>query len=152
MSAVFQLDSEDETLAAGGRLADDVLTHAPESLVIYLVGDLGAGKTTFVRGFLRALGHRGRVPSPTYTLIEPYELGGYAIAHIDLYRLGSPGEAATLALDELAGHRSLLLIEWPQNGTGHIPAADLRIELEISGNGRALRISGLSTAGKGLVG
>ena len=148
MSTVLKLDSEQETLAAGERLAARLLESRPQTLVVHLFGDLGAGKTTFVRGFLRGMGHEGRVPSPTYTLIEPYELHDYAVAHIDLYRLKAPGEAATLALDELTGERSLMLVEWPDRGGAMIPAADLEISLQISGSGRELTLTTRSPAGK----
>jgi tRNA threonylcarbamoyladenosine biosynthesis protein TsaE len=151
MSAVIRLDSTEETMAAGGQLARTVRARGIDSLVIYLVGDLGAGKTTFARGFLRALGHTGRVPSPTYTLIEPYDFAGYAVSHIDLYRLQSPGEAVSLALAELSGSGTIMLIEWPENGGHGVPPADLRIELEIDGQGRVMRLVGSSPAGTGLI-
>ncbi|HJP38545.1 MAG: tRNA (adenosine(37)-N6)-threonylcarbamoyltransferase complex ATPase subunit type 1 TsaE [Gammaproteobacteria bacterium] len=147
----MQLDSSAAMEAAGGRLARAVSEGGIDSLVIYLCGDLGAGKTTFVRGFLQALGHTGRVPSPTYTLIEPYDIAGFEVSHIDLYRLRSPGEAESLALAELCGSRMLMLIEWPENGAAAVPAADLRVELAIDGQGRAMQLVGLSAAGKTLV-
>jgi tRNA threonylcarbamoyladenosine biosynthesis protein TsaE len=150
MSAGIQLDSSAAMMAAGGRLAQAICAGGIDSLVIYLSGDLGAGKTTFVRGFLQGLGHTGRVPSPTYTLIEPYDVAGYAISHIDLYRLQSPGEAETLALAELYGSGMLMLIEWPENGGSGVPAADLRVELDIDGPGRVMHLVGLSAAGKAL--
>jgi len=150
MSTVIHLDSMEATMAAGGSLARSICAGEINSLVIYLVGDLGAGKTTFARGFLRGLGHTGRVPSPTYTLIEPYDIAGYAVSHIDLYRLRSPDEVDALALAELSGDATIMLIEWPENGGAGVPPADLRIELVIDGQGRALRLAGLSAAGKKL--
>jgi len=152
MSAVIHLDSADATLAAGDMLARTVRARGIDALVIYLVGDLGAGKTTFARGFLRSLGHTGRVPSPTYTLIEPYDVVGYTVSHIDLYRLQSPGEVEALALSELCGSGTMLLIEWPANGGHGVPPADLRVELDIDidGQGRVMRLIGLSPAGKSL--
>ena len=151
MSAIIHLDSTAATMAAGGQLARIVRARGIDSLVIYLVGDLGAGKTTFVRGFLRALGHTGRVPSPTYTLIEPYDLADYAVSHIDLYRLQTPGEAASLALAELSGSGTIMLVEWPENGGHGVPPADLRIELDIDGPGRVMRLDGSSSAGAALI-
>ena len=148
MSDLIHLDSTDATIAAGVALARSVRDCGIDSLVIYLAGDLGAGKTTFVRGFLRGLGHADRVPSPTYTLVEPYEVAGYAVSHIDLYRLRSPDEAATLALGELCGSGRIMLIEWPENGANRLPPADLRIELGVDGAGRAMRLVGLSPAGQ----
>ena len=142
MSNIIHLNSTEETMAAGSRLAQTIRERGIEALVIYLHGDLGAGKTTFARGFLRGLGHTGRVPSPTYTLIEPYELAGYAVSHIDLYRLQSPGEAGALALEELSGNGTIMLIEWPEKGGHSLPPADLEIELEIDPRGRVLRMIG----------
>lgn len=139
-------------MAFGATLARAVCTRSTDSLVIYLVGDLGAGKTTFARGFLRGLGYTGRVPSPTYTLVEPYSVAGFAVSHIDLYRLKSPGEAEVLALTDLCGSGTLMLIEWPENGGAGIPPADLRIELGVDadGHGRSLSLTGLSPAGESL--
>ncbi len=142
MSTIIHLDSTEATEAAGVALAQNIRAEAIDSLVIYLSGDLGAGKTTFARGFLRGLGHAGRVPSPTYTLIEPYDVKDYAVAHIDLYRLRSADEVEALALAELCGSGTIMLIEWPENGGAGVPPADLRIELDIDGQGRRLSLSG----------
>jgi tRNA threonylcarbamoyladenosine biosynthesis protein TsaE len=144
MSTIIHLDSAEATMAAGGRLAQTIRERGIEALVIYLIGDLGAGKTTFARGLLHGLGHTGRVPSPTYTLIEPYDLAGYAVSHIDLYRLQSPDEAGALALEELGGNGTIMMIEWPEKGGNSVPPADLKIELEIDGLGRAMRLTGCS--------
>jgi len=116
-----------------------------------LSGDLGAGKTTFARGLLAGLGHHGRVPSPTYTLIEPYELGAWQVFHIDLYRLGAPGEVAELGIPELTGPATLLLIEWPERGAGELPPADLLIAFELADPGRTVMLSACSGAGKILI-
>jgi len=151
MSALIHLDSTEATATAGATLAQAVRTNGIDSLVMYLIGDLGVGKTTLARGFLRGLGHAGRVPSPTYALIEPYEIAGYAVSHIDLYRLHAPGEAASLALTELCGSQTLMLIEWPERGGSAVPQADLRLELAIDEPGRILRLVGLSPAGKSLI-
>ena len=150
MAAIIHLNSTEETMQAGGTLARTIHDRGIESLVIYLLGDLGAGKTTFVRGFLRGLGHIGRVPSPTYTLIEPYDVAGYAVSHIDLYRLQSPDEVDALALAELGGNQTLTLIEWPENGGDRVPPADLRIELALDGQGRIMRLIGATPVGKSL--
>lgn len=151
MSDLIHLDSEEATIAAGAELACSVRAGSIDSLVVHLVGDLGAGKTTFVRGFLRGLGHVDRVPSPTYTLIEPYEVADYAVSHIDLYRLRSPDDVEALALGELCGTGRIMLVEWPEKGANRLPPADLRIELAVDGTGRALRLVGLSPA-DGLIG
>jgi tRNA threonylcarbamoyladenosine biosynthesis protein TsaE len=113
--------------------------------VIYLRGDLGAGKTTLVRGLLRALGHRGPVRSPTYTLIEPYEDLDPPVHHLDLYRLGDPEELDYLGLRDLVGGESLLLIEWPERGAGELPPPDLEVRIGQAPPGRRVELA--ATAG-----
>ncbi|MDH3978103.1 MAG: tRNA (adenosine(37)-N6)-threonylcarbamoyltransferase complex ATPase subunit type 1 TsaE [Gammaproteobacteria bacterium] len=141
------LPNEAETMAAGRSLATDIQSAGIETFVIYLVGDLGAGKTTFTRGFLGGMGHEGRVPSPTYTLVEPYELFANAVFHVDLYRLQSVDEVDALALGELISPTGLLLVEWPEHGGDRLPPADLRIELSVVPEGRNIRMQGVSDAG-----
>jgi tRNA threonylcarbamoyladenosine biosynthesis protein TsaE len=116
-------------------------------MVVYLQGELGAGKTTLVRGALRALGHRGRVPSPTYTLVEPYELPGRLLQHLDLYRIAGPGELSFLGVRDLTG---TLFIEWPERAEGHLPAADLICRLSLEEAGRRLEAEALSSKGREL--
>lgn len=109
--------------------------------LVFLHGDLGAGKTTLVRGLLRGLGHQGAVRSPTYTLIEPYETGEQHIYHLDLYRLGDPEELEYLGLRDLLDGEGLLLVEWPERGAGVLPEPELIIEIEHAPPGRRLRLS-----------
>lgn len=116
-------------------------------LVIHLSGELGAGKTTLVRGVLRGLGHAGSVRSPTYTLVEPYELAGRRVYHLDLYRLGDPEELEWIGLRDLLDADSLALIEWPERGRGMLPQADLELSLEYFGTGRRVSLTGHSKAG-----
>jgi tRNA threonylcarbamoyladenosine biosynthesis protein TsaE len=139
------------TRAAGARLAEAVLVSAPERLVIYLEGDLGAGKTTLARGFLQALGHASRVPSPTYTLIEPYSLSRYRVYHIDLYRIRDARELADLDLAGQLTEGTVALIEWPDHGRGHVPSPDLRVLLEIVASGRRMTCQAISVAGAALL-
>jgi len=113
---------------------------------------LGAGKTTLVSALLNAFGFDGNVRSPTYTLIEPYELDGRAIYHMDLYRLTDSREVETLGVRDLQEHRSILLIEWPERGAGALPAVDLSIAIEYErADGRRLRFKGGSNPGRDIV-
>lgn len=98
--------------------------------VIYLYGELGAGKTTLVSGVMRGLGYRGAVKSPTYTLLEPYELAELSVFHFDLYRLADPGELEALALRDHLEGRGVVVIEWPEKAGGALPAPDVAIRIE----------------------
>ncbi|MDJ0739505.1 MAG: tRNA (adenosine(37)-N6)-threonylcarbamoyltransferase complex ATPase subunit type 1 TsaE [Gammaproteobacteria bacterium] len=117
-------------------------------LLVFLDGDLGAGKTTLVRGLLRALGHAGAVKSPTYTLIEPYDIDGRSVYHLDLYRLADPGELEYLGLRDLLAERALILVEWPRRGAGWLPPADLVVHIDGSGDRRRLRVTAGTTRGE----
>jgi len=130
------------TEAAGAALAKVFPTA---DCVIYLHGDLGAGKTTLTRGLLRALGHTGRVPSPTYTLVEPYELGRLKLMHLDLYRIADPEELAYLGIREMTG---AVLIEWPERGSHFLPEPDLECRLSVAPPGRVLEVEGKSGLGR----
>jgi tRNA threonylcarbamoyladenosine biosynthesis protein TsaE len=133
------------TEAAGAALAQ---VFPAEDCIIYLHGDLGAGKTTLVRGLLRALGHQGRVPSPTYTLVEPYELGRLSLKHLDLYRIADPEELAYLGIRDMSG---AVLIEWPERGAHFLPEPDLECRLTVAPPGRVLEAEGKSALGRGLL-
>lgn len=140
------------------ELADEVATskiaaqlaHVFSAGVVYLVGGLGAGKTTFTRAWLHAKGHIGAVKSPTYTLVEPYQIQGQPIFHFDLYRLNDPFELELMGIrDYLDDDHALLLIEWPQKGEPVIPAADMQLTLHIADDDikRHLKIEAFSPLG-----
>lgn len=145
-SPAFELIGPDATVAAGHSLGEALARVRPATFVIFLEGPLGAGKTTLARGVLAGLGHRGRVPSPTYTLVEPYDLAAVRVIHIDLYRVRDPRELDDLALPELLGESTYALIEWPDHGVGHLPAADLIVRLELSPQGRHIHVNPLTRA------
>jgi len=126
---VFDVAEESATADLAGKIARDV--SAPCTL--YLSGDLGAGKTTFARYFLAELGHRGSVKSPTYTLVEPYELASGWVYHFDLYRVLDPLELELAGFEELFDTPSVRLIEWPQRGEGWLPRPDIDIRFQLGG-------------------
>ncbi|MDO5058737.1 MAG: tRNA (adenosine(37)-N6)-threonylcarbamoyltransferase complex ATPase subunit type 1 TsaE [Neisseria sp.] len=132
--SVFLAD-ETATAALGASLA--AVLRAP--LVVYLDGDLGAGKTTFTRGLLRGLGHEGAVKSPTYAIVESYQPGNFALHHFDLYRFAAPEEWEDAGLDDLTGN-SVCLIEWPEKGSGFAPAPDMTLRLSHLSDGRRAEI------------
>ena len=139
----FFLENADATDALGARLA----TALPPRAVAYLHGDLGAGKSTLARALLRALGVTGTIRSPTYTLVEQYPLpdGGMAL-HLDLYRIGDPGELEFLGLDP--AETRLWLVEWPERGQGGLPAVDLDIILAVEGEGRRCSLRARTAVGE----
>ncbi len=118
---------------------------------VYLHGDLGAGKTTLSRGLMRGYGYKGAVKSPTYTLVEPYEFEQCRLYHFDLYRLADPGEVEYLGVETYFSDTNLCIIEWAEKGFGTIPAADLKIDIEVEGTGRLLVCQSLSEKGATIV-
>ena len=130
------IKDEAAMMAFGGKLADDLI----EGGIVLLKGDLGAGKTTLVRGLLRHLGHKGIVKSPTYTLVEPYELKDRKVYHFDLYRLGDPEELEYMGGRDYWESGALCLIEWPEQAKGYLPEADLTLEISYQDTGRSISI------------
>ncbi|HET8789732.1 MAG TPA: tRNA (adenosine(37)-N6)-threonylcarbamoyltransferase complex ATPase subunit type 1 TsaE [Modicisalibacter sp.] len=118
---------------------------------VYLRGELGAGKTTLSRGILRAYGYQGAVKSPTYTLVEPYELGDVRVYHFDLYRLGDPEELEFIGARDLLEDDGLSLIEWPSRGEGWLPTADLIVELTVISAGRQARLTAGTPCGEAVL-
>jgi len=145
----YSIHLGDET--AQLEFARRISEKAFAGMVIFLEGDLGTGKTTFVRGFLQALGHQGVVKSPTYTLVEPYDLDLYTIYHFDLYRLAEPEELEYAGGRDYFDGRSICLIEWPQQAEGYLPEPDLMIRLSYADTGRNLDISAATESGKNVV-
>jgi len=137
----------EETEALGRQLAS-LRPDARELAVIYLTGELGAGKTTLARGFLRELGVTQAVRSPTYTLLELHELGGLTVLHIDLYRLRDATELEPLGLREWARPGTLWLIEWPERGAGRLPPADLTLTFTVVVPGHDIALRADADTGK----
>jgi len=137
------LSCESEQEALGRQMAD----HCQEGLVIFLQGELGAGKTTLARGFLRGLGYSGKVKSPTYTLVEEYPFTNRTCYHFDLYRLADPGELEYMGIRDFLQDSDILLIEWPDKGLGYLPDADLLVDIEYANSGRKVQMLAKSEKG-----
>lgn len=144
LSFKLELPDAPATEALGQQLA----AHLPadtRGFAILLEGDLGAGKSTLARALLRALGHAGPVPSPTYTLVEPYAIGGRTVYHVDLYRLTGGGELPYLGWADLDD--GLVLVEWPERVPALASRADVAVRLEYRDAGRAAEVVALSPRG-----
>ncbi|MCU0990190.1 MAG: tRNA (adenosine(37)-N6)-threonylcarbamoyltransferase complex ATPase subunit type 1 TsaE [Xanthomonadales bacterium] len=143
-TAVFPLPDE----AATQRLGQILAPAVRPGMVIYLEGDLGAGKTTLVRALIQALGHQGPVRSPTYSLVEVYVVSSLYLYHFDFYRFESPEEFLDAGLDEYFSDNTVCLVEWPERALGYVPAPDLRLRLEHAGSGRFLEAVAESQEGQ----
>ncbi|MBE0462639.1 MAG: tRNA (adenosine(37)-N6)-threonylcarbamoyltransferase complex ATPase subunit type 1 TsaE [Halomonadaceae bacterium] len=132
-----QLDNEEAQVAFGEALGRALQGRGR----IYLEGDLGAGKTTLTRGILRAYGHLGAVKSPTYTLVEPYELDAQRIYHLDLYRVADPEELEFIGGRDVLSDEAICIIEWPSRGEGWLPAPDIRLSLAVADLGRQVTLT-----------
>jgi len=136
----FLLDTAEDTEAFGAKLFQVL----PEKCVIFLLGDLGAGKTTLVRGFMRAAGHTGTVKSPTYNIVEEYKLNKRLFFHFDLYRLVDPEELEWIGITDYLQEQSVCFIEWPEKGEGYLGSADVILSMTTTQKGRKLVVEKLA--------
>ncbi len=150
-SLKLYLADESESLRIAQAVAAALAERRLPRCVIWLEGELGAGKTTLARGIIHTLGHEGRVPSPTYTLVETYAAGGLDIVHVDLYRLSDPAEVEYLGLEEAGESPAVVLIEWPRRADGHLEEQDIECRLTQSGSGRELVVNAVSADGAALL-
>ena len=141
------LTDTNDTVALGTKLANTIKT-LEQGVTAYLNGDLGAGKATLTRGFVQGMGHQGNVKSPTYTLVEPYELPPWQVYHFDLYRLADPEELEYMGIRDYFGQKSCAFIEWPEKGYGILQGADLVINLAYSGEQRYVTIAAETEQGR----
>ncbi|MCW8943732.1 MAG: tRNA (adenosine(37)-N6)-threonylcarbamoyltransferase complex ATPase subunit type 1 TsaE [Sedimenticola sp.] len=140
-----------ENEAAQEAIGRALARACTKNCLVYLKGDLGAGKTTLARGFLRGMGHTGAVKSPTYTLIEPYEIAGKRYYHLDLYRLADPDELEYLGLRDLLEEEAVLLVEWPEQGADALPIPDILVSIHYEEKGRELKIEAKSAHGNSVL-
>ena len=148
MNKTYLLADEAATVSFGGELAKVVKDKVQQGMTVYLNGDLGAGKTTLTRGFVRGMGHQGNVKSPTYTLVEPYELAPWQVYHFDLYRLADPEELEFMGIRDYFSPHSCSFIEWPEKGQGLLAEADLIIDLVYQGEQRHISVSAETPLGQ----
>lgn len=140
---IEKLEDAQQTVAFGQRLSQ----ACQQATCIYLHGELGAGKTTLTRGFVQGLGHKGNVKSPTYTLVEPYELADWQIYHFDLYRLSDPEELEFMGIRDYFGETSHSLVEWPERGMGFLPPADIDLTIAYAGEQREITLQANTSNG-----
>jgi len=143
------IDCTDERVTERlGRALAGALAGETGPLLVTLCGELGTGKTTLVRAILRALGYLGPVPSPTYSLLEQYEAGGWSVAHLDFYRLQSAAELEHVGVRELLGGHRLILVEWPEHAAAGLPIADLTVSFSLVPAGRLAELHAIGRCGE----
>lgn len=146
----YLLTDETATIDMGKQIAR-VVQQLSTSLVVYLHGDLGAGKTTLTRGFVQGMGHQGKVKSPTYTLVEPYELPPWQVYHFDLYRLADPEELEYMGIREYFSQQSCCFVEWPEKGQDMIPSADIELWLHYVNEQREITLQANNSTGNSIL-
>lgn len=146
----YLLTDETATIDMGQRIAS-VVKQLNSAIVVYLHGDLGAGKTTLTRGFVQGMGHTGNVKSPTYTLVEPYELTPWQVYHFDLYRLADPEELEYMGIREYFTEHSCCFVEWPEKGQDMIPPADIELWLHYLDEQREINLVANNQAGEAVL-
>ncbi|MGH1471761.1 MAG: tRNA (adenosine(37)-N6)-threonylcarbamoyltransferase complex ATPase subunit type 1 TsaE [Cellvibrionaceae bacterium] len=146
------LENEEATVSLGVAIGSVIMDDVRKTgVIIHLIGDLGAGKTTFCRGILKAFGHHGAVKSPTYTLVEPYDFDECHVRHFDLYRLGDPEELEYMGIRDYFGVGNLCLIEWPNRGEGVLPEADLIATVTVKVPGRQVELCAKTGIGQSIL-
>lgn len=146
----YFLADEQATIALGNALAEIVKSQV-QGIIVYLQGELGAGKTTLTRGFVQGLGHQGKVKSPTYTLVEPYELTPWQVYHFDLYRLADPEELEFMGIRDYFNANCCCFIEWPEKGLGLLAKADFVVNIAYSGSQREVTLAAETTWGNSIL-
>jgi tRNA threonylcarbamoyladenosine biosynthesis protein TsaE len=147
LSFIRVIPNESQMLEFGSSLA----LACPSAAVIFLQGNLGAGKTTLSRGFLRGFGYAGKVKSPTYTIVEPYDIEGQKVYHFDFYRLNDPEELEFIGIQDYFAEGAICLIEWPDNGSPLLPPADLSCYIDTHEEGREIRIEAHTAQGNAIL-
>lgn len=147
----FFLSDELATVNMGKSLAQVTKALDVPSLVVFLNGDLGAGKTTLTRGFVQGMGHTGNVKSPTYTIVEPYDLDPWQVFHFDLYRLSDPEELEYMGIRDYFNDKCCCFIEWPEKGTGILAKEDLIVDMKYDNEQRRITLTAVSDVGKNII-
>ena len=144
---IIPLKNETETTKIGAKVA----SYLKGGEIIYLKGELGTGKTTFVRGALHELGFAGNVKSPTFTIVEPYSIDNHVIYHFDLYRLDDPEELESLGIRDYCDGQSICFFEWPEKGENLTPNADINLLLTYTKEGRNVELTAVTEIGKSIL-